>query len=133
MERRWLVTQDLGELSGGVLRVRGRADDVINTGGEKVVAGEVAAVLARHPAVKGVVVVGRPDPEWGQRVTAVVVPVADPPSVAELRAFARGSLPAWAAPQEVVPVDSIPSLPNGKPDLEWLRSAGSAHRPGGFT
>lgn len=133
LEGGWLVTQDLGELSGGVLRVRGRADDVINTGGEKVVAGEVAAVLARHPAVKEVVVVGRPDPEWGQRVTAVVVPVADPPSVTELRAFARESLPVWAAPREVVYVDAIPSLSTGKPDLERLRSGVLIHQPGGFT
>ena len=57
--------------------VRGRADDVINTGGHKVVPGEVAAVLASCPGVREVVVVGRPDPEWGERVTAVVVP-ADP-------------------------------------------------------
>ena len=57
--------------------VRGRADDVINTGGHKVVPGEVAAVLSTCPGVREVVVVGRPDPEWGERVTAVVVP-ADP-------------------------------------------------------
>lgn len=120
----WFVTQDLGELSGGRLRVRGRADDVINTGGEKVVAGEVAAVLSRHPGVKEVVVVGRPDPEWGQRVTAVVVPTGDRPSPAELRAFVRESLPAPAAPREVAYVTAIPMLATGKPDLERLRAGG---------
>ena len=57
--------------------VRGRADDVINTGGHKVVPGEVAAALSSCPGVREAVVVGRPDPEWGERVTAVVVP-ADP-------------------------------------------------------
>ncbi len=74
----WFVTQDLGAMEDGRLRVRGRVDDVINTGGEKVVAGEVAAALSRHPAVRDVVVVGRPDPEWGERVTAVVVPAPPP-------------------------------------------------------
>jgi O-succinylbenzoic acid--CoA ligase len=123
---RWFVTQDLGVIEDGRLRVRGRADDVINTGGEKVVAGEVAAVLSRHPAVRDVAVVGRPDPEWGERVTAVVVPGADVPTLPELRAWVRERLPAHAAPRELELVDAIPLLPSGKPDLGRLR-----HRVGG--
>jgi O-succinylbenzoic acid--CoA ligase len=118
----WFVTQDLGVLENGVLRVRGRADDVINTGGEKVVAGEVASVLSRHHAVKDVAVVGRPDPEWGERVTAVVVPDADAPSLEELRSWVRSSMPGYAAPRELELVEAIPLLPSGKPDLEQLRS-----------
>jgi O-succinylbenzoic acid--CoA ligase len=117
----WFVTQDLGVLADGVLRVRGRADDVINTGGEKVVAGEVASVLSRHPAVKDVVVVGRPDPEWGEKVTAVVVPGRRAPSLEELRSWVRSSLPGYAAPRELELVGTIPLLPSGKPDLERLR------------
>ncbi|TDD58103.1 AMP-binding protein, partial [Actinomadura rubrisoli] len=73
----WFLTQDLGAIEDGRLRIRGRVDDVINTGGEKVVAGEVAAALSRHPGIRDVVVVGRPDPEWGERVTAVVVPATE--------------------------------------------------------
>ncbi|WP_030168582.1 AMP-binding protein [Spirillospora albida] len=123
MEGDWFVTQDLGALeAGGRLRVRGRADDVINTGGEKVVAGEVAAALARHPKIRDVAVVGRPDPEWGERVAAVVVPAADTPGLGELRAFVRETLPAYAAPRELDLVDAIPLLPSGKPDLARLRS-----------
>ncbi|GAB3678896.1 o-succinylbenzoate--CoA ligase [Actinocorallia lasiicapitis] len=122
----WFVTGDLGELSEGVLRVRGRADDVINTGGEKVVAGEVAAVLGRHPAVRDVVVVGRDDPEWGQRVTAVVVASA-PLTLEEVRGFVREHLPACAAPRELELRDELPLLPSGKPDREALR------RPQPFT
>ena len=81
---RWFVTSDLGSISpSGRLAVRGRADDVINTGGEKVVAGEVAAVLGTCPGVREAVVVGLPDPEWGELVTAIVVPAdpADPPTL----------------------------------------------------
>ncbi|MBG0816410.1 AMP-binding protein [Planomonospora sp. ID82291] len=116
----WFVTSDLGTLEGGRLRVLGRADDVINTGGEKVVAAAVAAVVAEHPAIADAAVVGRPDPEWGERVVAVVVSSA-PPSPAELRAFVKERLPAYAAPAEVVVVPGIPLLPNGKPDLAALR------------
>ena len=130
----WFVTPDLGAFDDrGRLRVRGRADDVINTGGEKVVAGEVAAVLSRHPGVRDVVVVGRPDPEWGERVTAVIVPDgagADgdgahggAPGLAELRAWVRRTLPAYAAPHEVEVVAELPMLPSGKPDRERLRRA----------
>jgi len=125
----WFTTGDLGALDGrGRLTVRGRVDDVINTGGEKVVAGEVAALISRHPAVRDAVVVGRDDPEWGQRVTAVVV--ADGPlSLEEVRAWVRADLPAHAAPRELELRDALPLLPSGKPDREALRIAA----PGAFT
>ncbi|MFI0481272.1 AMP-binding protein [Actinomadura sp. 9N215] len=129
----WFVTQDLGVLEDGRLRVRGRLDDVINTGGEKVVAGEVAAALSRHPKIRDVVVVGRPDPEWGERVTAVVVPGASGgPELRELRAFVRETMPAYAAPHELELVDAIPLLASGKPDRARLRSVDLAP-PGPFT
>lgn len=114
----WFVTGDLGAVEDGVLRVRGRADDVINTGGEKVLPGEVERVLRTHPAVEDVVVIGRPDPEWGERVTAVVVGSV---TLAELREHARATLPAHAAPLAVELVSQIPLLPSGKPDRIRLR------------
>ena len=80
----WFRTSDLGALdASGHVTVRGRADDVINTGGEKVVAGEVASVLETCPGVREAVVVGRLDEEWGERVTAVIVPdnSAQPPTL----------------------------------------------------
>ncbi|RKS73607.1 O-succinylbenzoic acid--CoA ligase [Actinomadura pelletieri DSM 43383] len=118
----WFLTQDLGVLENGRLRVRGRLDDVINTGGEKVVAGEVAAALSHHPKVRDVVVIGRPDPEWGERVTAVVVPgTSGVPELPELRALVRETMPAYAAPHELELVDAIPLLASGKPDRRRLR------------
>jgi O-succinylbenzoic acid--CoA ligase len=120
------VTSDLGYI-GDEKRVvvRGRADDVINTGGHKVVPGEVAAVLATHPGVREVVVVGRPDPEWGERVTAVVVPAdpAEPPTVELLRTHVSARLPRYACPSEVVLTEAIAMLPSGKPDLAALKVA----------
>ncbi|MFI7612199.1 AMP-binding protein [Nonomuraea terrae] len=120
----WFVTSDLGELHGGRLRVLGRADDVINTGGEKVVAGAVTAVLATHPEVADVAVIGTPDPEWGEAVTAVVVPVTPdtPPTLSQLRAYCRDRLPPHAAPRGLRLVPRLPLLPNGKTDLMRLRA-----------
>jgi O-succinylbenzoic acid--CoA ligase len=120
----WFRTGDLGRLdAAGRLAVRGRADDVINTGGHKVVPGEVAAALQACPGVRDVAVVGQPDPEWGERVIAVVVPAdpADPPALELLRLHVRGRLPRYAAPSRVVMVDAVPMLPSGKQDIVRLR------------
>jgi o-succinylbenzoate---CoA ligase len=120
----WFRTGDLGVRDGaGRLRVRGRADDVINTGGHKVVPGEVAAALQSCPGVRDVAVVGQRDPEWGERVVAVVVPAdpADPPAPELLRRHVRERLPRYAIPSRVVMVDAVPMLPSGKYDIVRLR------------
>jgi O-succinylbenzoic acid--CoA ligase len=120
----WFVTPDVGEVDApGRLTVRGRADGMINTGGEKVAADEVASVLEACPGVREAVVVGRPDPQWGEVVTAIVVPAdpADPPALDALRGFSRGRLPDYAAPRAVVVVPAVPLLASGKPDLQALR------------
>ncbi|WP_327092818.1 AMP-binding protein [Nonomuraea sp. NBC_01738] len=123
-ENGWFVTSDLGELRDGRLRVLGRADDVINTGGEKVVAAVVAAVLAAHPEVADVAVIGRPDPEWGEAVVAVVVPAdaTRPLTLEQVRAYCKDRLPAHAAPRELRLLPRLPLLPNGKTDLAGLRT-----------
>jgi O-succinylbenzoic acid--CoA ligase len=120
----WFRTGDLGQLdASGRLTVRGRADDVINTGGHKVVPGEVAAALETCPGVRDVAVVGQPDPEWGERVVAVVAPAdpADPPPLELLRLHVRERLPRYAAPSSVVMVDAVPMLPSGKHDIARLK------------
>jgi O-succinylbenzoic acid--CoA ligase len=98
---------------------------VINTGGHKVVPGEVAEVLAACPGVREVVVIGRPDPEWGERVIAVVVPAdrEHPPGLELLRTQVSARLPRYACPSEVVLTEAIPVLPSGKPDLAALKMA----------
>ncbi len=120
----WFRTGDLGMLdAAGRLTVRGRADDVINTGGHNVVAGEVAAALHTCPGVRDAAVVGQPDPEWGERVVAVVVPAdpGDPPALELLRRHVRERLPRYAIPSRVVMVDAVPMLPSGKHDIVRLR------------
>jgi o-succinylbenzoate---CoA ligase len=122
----WFWTADLGALDGdGRLTVRGRADDVINSGGEKVVPGEVESVLGTLDGVRDVVIVGVPDSEWGELVTAVIVPEdpAVPPELARLRAQARERIPGFAAPRRLILVAEIPMLASGKPDRQALRAA----------
>src|SRR5260370_42561251 len=109
----WCHTGDLGWWRpDGSLGVRGRAEDVINSGGEKVVPGEVEAVLGTCEGVADVVVIGLPDAEWGEAVTAFVVP-ADPgglPQLDRLRSAVREVLSASAAPRKLVFVPEFPLL-----------------------
>jgi O-succinylbenzoic acid--CoA ligase len=123
----WFHTADLGWWrADGTLGVRGRADDVINTGGEKVVPGEVEAVLGTCEGVADVVVVGIPDAEWGEAVTAFVVAAdpADPPDLERLRSRVREAVSVYAAPKRVVLMPEFPLLPSGKPDRLALRHIG---------
>ena len=111
----WFVTRDLGEWDGRRLRVAGRADDVVVTGGENVSPDEVEVLLASHPKVADVAVAGRDDPEWGQRVVAYVVPApGEAPTLDELREHVKARAAAHKAPREVVLVETLPRLPSGK-------------------
>ena len=119
------VTQDLGRWSAdGRLEVLGRADDVVISGGANVPAAMVERVLAGHPGVAVCAVVGRPDPEWGERVVAVVQPVdwSAVPSLDEMRAYAVSSLEPAALPRELVVLGQLPTLPSGKPDKAAVRT-----------
>jgi len=125
----WYRTGDLGRFdpeAGGRLRIVDRVGDVVNTGGVKVSPTEVERVLAGHPAVAEVCVAGRSDPEWGQRVVAFVVPAAsaDPPALADLRAYARERLSPAKLPREVVLVEAIPRTAGGKPLRRLLGDSG---------
>jgi len=123
----WFTTSDLGEVNeAGQLRIHGRADEMINTGGYKVAPAEVAAILETVPSVREAAVFGEPDSHWGERVTAVVVPAsfAHPPNLKELRAAVSRKLPGYAAPRALLIVRAMPLLPSGKPDLASLRGLG---------
>jgi o-succinylbenzoate---CoA ligase len=112
----WLPTGDLGELRDGRLWVHGRRGDLIITGGENVWPTAVEQALATHPGVAEVAVVGRPDPEWGQAVTAVVVPTdpASPPTLDALRTHAKETLAGYAAPRRLELVTALPQTSLGK-------------------
>ena len=115
----WFRTDDLGELDAdGRLRVLGRADDVILSGGVNVPARAVATAVAVDAAVLEVEVVGVPDEEWGEAVTAVVE-ARDPVSLAGVRDLVEPR--AWA-PRHLVVVGALPRLANGKPDRLAIRA-----------
>jgi 2-furoate---CoA ligase len=113
----WYFTGDMGYVDGdGELHVAGRVDDMIISGGENIHPVEVEEVLARHPGVREVAVVGEPDERWGQRVVAFVV-AAGPGLTAEtLAAHCRrgGELAPFKRPRRVVFVDEIPKTASGK-------------------
>ncbi|MHB8719315.1 MAG: AMP-binding protein [Candidatus Dormibacteria bacterium] len=111
-----LRTGDAGVIDeAGRLAVSGRLDDVIVSGGEKVVPGDVERVLRGLAGVADVAVIGEPDAEWGHRVVAVVgAAPGGPPALARLRDAARESLPAAALPARLVTVESLPRTPSGK-------------------
>jgi len=120
-----LRTGDLGYRDeAGRLYVVGRADDVIVTGGENVRPGEVEATLREHPAVRDAAVVGLDDPEWGERVAALVVLAdteGDPVEAGELRAFCRKRLAGFKTPKTVRIADALPRTASGTVDREAVR------------
>ena len=113
----WFRTQDFGEIVDGRLRVIGRVDDVVISGGVNITLPTVQARLHEHPRVEDVVVLGVPDTEWGTRVVAFVV---GEPGRDELRDFVSEVLPRTWAPQEVVTLDALPMLASGKVDRQAL-------------
>ena len=119
----WLPSGDVGALVDGRLVVHGRADHVILTGGENVAPEAVERVLTEHAEVLDAGVLGREDPEWGQRVVALVVarnPVA-PPSLEELRDHVGAQLGRHAGPRELHLVDAVPHTSLGKVARAALR------------
>jgi O-succinylbenzoic acid--CoA ligase len=119
----WFRTDDLGVVdNSGVLRVLGRVDDAISTGGLTVLPQLVEAALAGHPGVADCAVFGVPDERLGQRVVAAVVvaPGRAAPTLTELRAHVAETLDTTAAPREVHVVEELPRRGIGKLDRRQL-------------
>ena len=95
----------------------------INTGGEKVYPEEVEAVLKAHDRIVDAVIVGTPDPRFGERVAAVVE--ADPngpvPTLEELQEYCRDHLAGHKVPRQLLIVDKVPRSPSGKLDYAWAK------------
>lgn len=109
----WFRTDDTGELVDGVLRVTGRIDDVIVSGGVKVSLAQVELAVRGIPGLSDAVVVGAPHAQWGE--TPVVVAAAAV-SLERVRATVAAALGAASAPTRIVLVDAVPLLASGKPD-----------------
>ena len=110
----WLHTGDRGRVDAdGFLHIEGRIKDTIVTGGENVAAAEVEEALVAHPAVADAAVVGRPDPEWGEAVTAFVV-LDEHAAAADLVAWCRERLAGYKVPRSITRVDELPRTESGK-------------------
>ncbi len=119
----WLHTGDLGYIDAeGDLWVTGRTSARILTGGVTVEPAEIEQILSRYPGVAEVAVVGSPDPEWGQRIVAIVVPADSkrPPTLPELFEFSRSRLASTKRPRELRIVESMPRTSSGKLDRTRL-------------
>jgi bile acid-coenzyme A ligase len=94
----------------GYLHIVDRRVDMIITGGANVFPAQVESALIDHPKIADVVVVGLKDDEWGRRVHALVAPAdpADPPTPAEVIAYAKARLAAYKVPKTVELLDEIP-------------------------
>jgi acyl-CoA synthetase (AMP-forming)/AMP-acid ligase II len=112
----WFVTGDQASLDeAGYLYVHGRDDDTIIRGGENIAPGEIEDALLRHPGIRAACVVGLPDPEWGERIAAVIVTSeGDPPSAEDLASWVRARIGSLKTPQSIHPVAALPMTPTGK-------------------
>jgi o-succinylbenzoate---CoA ligase len=118
----WFATGDAGYVNAqGTLSVTGRIAEMITTGGEKVWPDEVERVISAHRDVAEVAVWKRPDPEWGERVVAWVVPADVLPKAEELKELVAGTIARWAAPKEIVFTTELPRTPSGKVKRSELR------------
>lgn len=118
---RWFRTDDVAEQVAGQLHLLGRVDDMVNSGGLKVAPRPVEEALLALDGVSEAVVLGVPDPEWGQRVAAVLVGTDAHTDTDAVRDLLRGRLPDHWLPRQVVWVEQLPLLPSGKPDRLALR------------
>ncbi len=130
---RWYRTGDLGELrADGLLRIRGRADDVIISGGVKVALGEVERAVHAVRGFADAVAVRAADAEWGERVL-IVAPQSDAAAASDVLVAlaaatdAAGLTPA-ARPVRVLLVDRMPLLASGKPDRRALEALAASTR-----
>ncbi|MEV0108571.1 long-chain-fatty-acid--CoA ligase [Nocardia sp. NPDC050799] len=119
-----LVRQD----EDGYLYVVDRKKDMIISGGENIYCAEVENVLAGHPGVADIALIGVPDPQWGEAPLAVIVPVdpAAPPTAADIEAFARTQLAGYKCPREIAVVAELPRNASGKVLKTELRAKYSA-------
>ncbi|MGW4365042.1 acyl-CoA synthetase [Nocardia takedensis] len=127
---RMVITDDRARAEGdGAITLIGRGNMVINTGGEKVFAEEVEAVVKAHADVYDVVVIGVPDDRWGQAVAAVVSASATSVDFPALTAHVRAHLAGYKLPRRIWVVDTVSRTPSGKPDYRWAKEHAASREP----
>ncbi|MBI5494022.1 MAG: acyl--CoA ligase [Deltaproteobacteria bacterium] len=120
----WMTVEDLGRMdSEGFLFLAGRDRDMVKSGGVNIYPVEIEEVLSRHPAVSEAAVIGIPDPEWGEKLLALVVPRHRAGfDVADVEKFARAELAGFKVPKRWEIVDDLPRNNTGKIVKKELRA-----------
>ncbi len=120
---RYAIPGDYAEVEAdGTVTMLGRGSVSINSGGEKIYPEEVEAALKGHPDVFDALVVGVPDPRFGQHVAAVVqAREGARPTLATLDAFVRREIAGYKVPRSLWFVDEVKRSPAGKPDYRWAK------------
>jgi acyl-CoA synthetase (AMP-forming)/AMP-acid ligase II len=129
---RWSLPGDMATIEAdGTIRLLGRGSLCINTGGEKVYPEEVEAVLKAHDAIADALVIGVPDPRWGEMVVSVAQPAAgvEWPGLAAVQAFCRDRIAGYKVPRVVHLVDAVERMPSGKADYVWARAVAAGELP----
>jgi acyl-CoA synthetase (AMP-forming)/AMP-acid ligase II len=116
LKQGWFYTGDMGWFDDeGYLYLADRKKDMIISGGENVYPSEVEKILFQHPSVADCTIIGLPDPEWGEKVTAVVVlQPGEQENPEQLTQFCRASLAGYKCPKVVHFVEDLPRNPSGK-------------------
>ncbi|MGV0635465.1 acyl-CoA synthetase [Mycolicibacillus trivialis] len=120
---RYAIPGDYAQVEAdGTVTMLGRGSVSINSGGEKIYPEEVEAALKGHPDVFDALVVGVPDPRYGQHVAAVVqTRPGVRPSLADLDTFVRSEIAGYKVPRSLWYVDEVKRSPAGKPDYRWAK------------
>lgn len=123
---RWYRTGDAGLVEDGVLRVRGRLDNVIVSGGMNISLDRVEAIVRAVPGLETAVVVGIPDQKWGEASVVVAsrgeaLRRSESVQLEEARAAVAEQIGAHARPVRLILVDEVATLPSGKPDRDSIR------------
>ncbi|MBD3940332.1 AMP-binding protein [Microbacterium sp. NEAU-LLC] len=129
--RRWYRTGDAGLFEDGVLRIRGRIDNVIVSGGVNISLDRVERIVRSVPGLDTAVVVGVPDERWGEASVIVAsrgeaLRRSEAVQLDEARAAVQAEIGPHARPARLVLVDELATLPSGKPDREAIRRAVAA-------
>jgi acyl-CoA synthetase (AMP-forming)/AMP-acid ligase II len=121
---RYVVPGDYATIEpDGSLTLLGRGSACINSGGEKIFPEEVESAVRSHPAVLDAIVVGAPDPRWGQQVAAIVQPRPHrQPTLESIQIHCRKTIAGYKVPRQLHLVDTLVRSPAGKPDYRWAAS-----------
>lgn len=120
---RWVTPGDFGTVEAdGTLRLLGRGSVCINTGGEKVYPEEVEEAIKSHAQVRDCLVVGVPDERFGERVIGVVSRHDQTLDEEPLIAFTKTKVAGYKTPKQMIWVDKVGRMPNGKADYKWAKA-----------